>query len=49
MLGLMPHFQDRVQCSVLCLRLNPPPFASAYKITIPGEYMKLTGFMPIVH
>ena len=39
MLGLMLHFQDRVQCSVLCLYLNLSPFP--FKLTIPGEYMKL--------
>ena len=39
MLGLMLHFQDRVQCSVLCLSLNLPPFP--FRLAIPGEYMKL--------
>ena len=39
MLGFVPHFQNRVQCSVLCLSLNRSPFP--FKLPIPGEYMKL--------
>ena len=39
MLGFVPHLQDRVQCSVLCLSLNRPPFP--FKLAISGEYMKL--------
>ena len=35
----MLYFQDRVQCSVLCLSLNLPSFP--FKLTIPGEYMEL--------